>query len=597
MDTSGAFNTSDYNGRYLTFSWSLASQEEDTNTSVINWSLKGAGTSSEAWYYAGNFKVVIDNITVYSSSTRIKLYNGTIVSSGSFTLNHNIDGSKTFEVEAQAGIYSISVNCTGSDSWSLPPINRNAYLVSVANFTDIEEPSFTFTNPSRATLKMELLVGSTLIKSETRDNPDSPYIFTLTAGERDTLRNLTPNSNYLEVTYKLSMLADGVVVSTDEKTATMSIVEANPIVSNISYRDTNSTTIAITGNDQKIIQDNSNVSFTLGSIQALKGATLSEAKITINSVEVRVTLSGNSQINKNITFGIINSSSDLPATIKVTDSRGNSITSSIDIDILAWSLPKAIVSVKRQNNYLSDTDIKATGNYSTLGGLNSVSLKYRYKESSSSTYGSWNNLTDGVTTTISLDNTKAYDIEVKIEDRLGSTVYKSSIDRGIPILFIDRLKRSVGINCFPAREGSIESSSLVMDDLIHIGSQELYSGSLNTSGYTPALSSSQYSLIQGLFTGVTIPQGYVRAYRITAQVSTTSSNLASIKLNNIESDTATTGANTNRKIISTRIFKESEIILESNNTILYIGNTTGGVANFYSITLQAYLCKSSTVLI
>ena len=96
MANSGSFNTSDYNGRYLTLSWSLTGQNPADNTSTISWSLRGAGSSPEAYYNAGNFKVIINDVTVYQSATRIRLYNGTLVASGSLTISHYPDGQKDF---------------------------------------------------------------------------------------------------------------------------------------------------------------------------------------------------------------------------------------------------------------------------------------------------------------------------------------------------------------------------------------------------------------------------------------------------------------------------------------------------------------------
>lgn len=124
MASSGSFSTSKYEVRYLTFNWSVSSQSVDSNSTVISWNLKGAGGSTTSWYMAGNFKVVINGSTVYSSSARIKLFNGTTVASGNFTISHSADGSKSFSASAQAGIYTFAVNCSGSGSWSLPTIAR-----------------------------------------------------------------------------------------------------------------------------------------------------------------------------------------------------------------------------------------------------------------------------------------------------------------------------------------------------------------------------------------------------------------------------------------------------------------------------------------
>lgn len=605
MATSGSFNTNGYEGRYLTFSWSLASQSAETNSSVISWSLKGAGNASSSWYNAGNFKVVINGTTVYSSSTRIKLYNGTLVASGSLTINHNSDGSKSFSASAQAGIYYVAVNCTGSSSWSLPTINRYALISSVANFNDTGDPSVAFTNPNNATCKFDLVVNNSVIATRTVSNPTSPYKFVLTDGERNSLRNSTPNSNTLTVTYRLNTMSGSSIINTDSRNATMSIVAANPTISGITYRDTNSTTTTITGNDQNIIQGNSTVSFTIGSIQALKGATLTNVKITINSVTVSSSLSGASVTNKAVSFGVINSSSSLAANIVVTDSRGNTTTSSVNITMLAWSLPTAIITCARKNNYYSETDLTVNADYSSLGGRNTISIKYQTKQSSSSSWSSQVAIHDDVTTTINLDNTKAWDIKVIVTDRLGSTTYNLSIDRGIPIVFFDRLRRSVGFNCFPKNSNSVESEGLVLDDIIYIGSQVLLdSGYLDTIGYQGVLGAYGYKLIDGIFGGVSIPQGYTRAYRVSAQVSTNNSNYAKVKLNNIESNGACSwSGQTMRALISTNIFKESEIVLEptysytaKDGTNLYIGNTASGQAYFYNVTLHAYLVKTTTTI-
>lgn len=123
MASSGSFNTSSYEGRYLQFSWKQTSQNITNNTTTISWTLKGAGGGS-VWYKAGNFKVVIAGETVYSSTARIELDDGTIVASGTYTLKHNADGTKTFSASAQAGIYTVAVNCSGSSSFTLNTIPR-----------------------------------------------------------------------------------------------------------------------------------------------------------------------------------------------------------------------------------------------------------------------------------------------------------------------------------------------------------------------------------------------------------------------------------------------------------------------------------------
>lgn len=126
MALSGSVKTNTYGSMGLILSWT-ATQNEAKNQSTIKWTLKSFGSQSSSWYMAGNFKAVIDGSTVYSSSDRIKLYgNGaTTVASGSKTLTHNSDGTKSFSISIQAGIYYVAVNCTGSGSFTLDKIARN----------------------------------------------------------------------------------------------------------------------------------------------------------------------------------------------------------------------------------------------------------------------------------------------------------------------------------------------------------------------------------------------------------------------------------------------------------------------------------------
>jgi len=456
MANSGSFNTNGYQGRYLTFSWSVSSQSIESNSSTISWSLKGAGNASSSWYNAGNFKVVINGVTVYSSSTRIKLYNGTVVASGNLTIAHGSDGTKTFSASAQAGIYYVAVNCTGSGSWSLPTISRQATLTSAPNFTDEQNPKIIYSN-SAGSLVTSLqacisLTGST-DNIAYRDIPKNgtEYTFNLTTAERNILRSASPNSNTLSVIFYVKTVISGQTYYST-LTRTLTIVNANPTISGGSYKDTNSTTIAITGNNQQLIQNNSTVAFTFGSLAAQKYATLRSIEITVNAVTVTTTLSGSSLSNTTITFGAINSSSNLSASIKLTDSRGNVSTASIALNMLAWSLPTAIITCTRKNNYYSDTDLKVNADYSSLGGNNTITIQYQTKESDGGSWSALQSLQDNVMETIELDNTEAWDIKVIVTDRLGSTTYNLSIDRGIPIVYFDRLKRAVGINCFPSED-------------------------------------------------------------------------------------------------------------------------------------------------
>ena len=70
MASSGSITTGTKEGRSVTLSWTLSSQDIANNTSTIAWTLKGSGSGS-GWVLSGGFKAVINGTTVYLSLIHI----------------------------------------------------------------------------------------------------------------------------------------------------------------------------------------------------------------------------------------------------------------------------------------------------------------------------------------------------------------------------------------------------------------------------------------------------------------------------------------------------------------------------------------------
>lgn len=256
------------------------------------------------------------------------------------------------------------------------------------------------------------------------------------------------------------------------------VINSNPTF-NTAYLDTNATTTAITNNNQQIIRNNSTLQINVSSASAKNYATLSSLKATINGTTYTGTLSGSTG---SINVGTLNLSSNTTAVVTLTDSRGISTNNNLTILILDWVQPSAIITLERENNYYSETNINVNAEYSSLDNKNTITIKVREKKVSDSTYGSYTDLQDEVTTQLTLDNNYAWDVQVLIQDKIGTTTYNLTLDRGIPIIYFDRLKRSVGINCFPQNNESLEV------DGINILGTELYN---NTTGSNSAITLSE----------------------------------------------------------------------------------------------------------
>lgn len=594
MASNGSFTTSTYQGRGLQFSWYVKSQSVEANQTTIAWELRGYGKASSSWYRAGNFKVVIDGSTVYSSSTRIQLYEGTLVSSGTYTMSQNSSGARTFTASAEAGIYTTAVNCTGSGSFTLPVINRIS-TIDQFNGSNIEgnfSVKYTKYNNSFTT-KLVISAPSKVLESFTYSSGTS---FKLNSTSLSYLYGAMASTNSISLSVKLQTYNGSTLVG---ESATLSnvcyLTNADPEINETTYADTNSTTTAITGNNQLIIQNQSNLVFTLPTATALKGASISSYAITLNGVTKSRSTSGT------LDFGTVNIAQDITATVTVTDSRGNTnkINTTVSVQVLAWELPKGEISLARVNNYYSTTNLTVNASYSSLGGKNSITIKYQYKKHSETTYSDLQTIPEG-TTAIELDNAYDWDVRVVLTDLLGSTTYNLSVGKGLPIVYFDRLKSSMGINCFPAYEDSIEANGIELDNNIYVGSQMLYPEyTATTAGTFSIIGAYDYTLIDGLFTGITIPEGYEKAYRLTAMGHTNNSNLVSVAINNISSASINTWSNTSyRKSMSSRIFKQSELTPETvvnyskQGLNLKMINSGDYSATAYAITVHAFLVKT-----
>lgn len=611
MATSSTFPTSNQYIKYrIVVTENSTSVENNTSSVTVKVQAWRTNTGYET-YGTGTCYCNIDGSSYsqsISSSQKITYNSYTTLLSKTVTIPHNADGSKSIYVEAKISHARFDASYHGFTD-TLTQIPRQATVTAVVNFNDEQNPTITYSNPAG-----DVVTSLDACISLTGSNPDVPYraisktgssyTFNLTTAERTTLRNACPNSNTLTVYFYVRTVIAGVTYYSN-KSATMTIVNGNPTITGATYKDNNATTTAITQNDQIIIQNQSQLLFNFSTLTALKSATLTQIAVTINSVTKSMSLSGASKSNVSLTFGQVNTSSNINASIVLTDSRGNKTTLSLAITMEAWSAPTAIIQCQRRQNFYSDTDLYVNADFASIGGKNSITITYYYKLPSASSWTTGGTMADDSTVTLNLDNEQQWNVKVTVTDVFATTTYLINVDKGIPIIFFDREKRSVGINCFPQYDESFESDGLVMDDIVYIGQQTLFdSYTANDMGYDAVLGSYGFDLIQGIFNGITIPDGYVRAYKITAQVSTTNSNMAKVKINNIESNQGNTWSalQTMRKIVSTPIFKESDITLEPtlNYTAktgcnLYCGNTSNtGIAYFFNVTVHGYLVKANS---
>ena len=114
MATSGSIDSGGYQGRVLRFSWDTASTSGNTRT--ISYSITAVGGSSSNYYHHNN-TVSINGTNVYTGGQSDYVKTGTVLKSGTFSINQ--DNTTTLTVEMHGGVYSYSDNINTSYSWTL----------------------------------------------------------------------------------------------------------------------------------------------------------------------------------------------------------------------------------------------------------------------------------------------------------------------------------------------------------------------------------------------------------------------------------------------------------------------------------------------
>ncbi len=483
MPTSQNFDTSNKYIKYR-IEVNVNSQSIENNTSNITvrvWFFRtnqGYSTFGTGTCYCGI------NGTSYSqavtsgqkiTSSPIALFTKTV------DVSHDNDGSKSIWVSAYISHNAPLSSSDQGFNAGLPKIPRAAVFSGADDFNDEQNPKIYFNNPAgfRLQLKMEAGGDDYLIVRDNLANPSSPYTFNLTETERNKLRALCPNSNKLTVRFTVATYMPGSNSPGNHSYGdrTMTITNANPTftASQLSYRDTKQNTVAITNNDQLIVRNQSTLRVSFTEATARKSASISKYQIIFYGNTQDKTSAGSYDL------GMVDSSSNLELQVKAIDSRGNSTAISNSVQILDWVLPIMNSAAKRVNNYEDEVKLKSSVEISSAQDINTIEiLQYRTKKASDSVWGSWVNFQDNSEISIVLDKLFAWNLEVRAADKFGSSIQSLTVPKGMPIMFFDTKRLSVGINCFPEKTESFEISGKTIFDMVYpVGSVYLSVNSVN----------------------------------------------------------------------------------------------------------------------
>ena len=439
-------NSIDRNAPTVTFTTSnitangfKISASSTATADIWQYSVNGGSTWTQFSTTAGtSASVTLSSLspnTSYTVKVRVRRqYNQVYGTSGSST------------VKTLGGAILNSVNTVTADAATVSiTLNVTVYEASYSNTLAIKNGSTT------------ILTISGLSWSKGTAN----RTVTLTSAQRTTLLNAMASLKSFTGTFAVSSFSGSTQIgSTSSKTATVQTTAANsgPTLNGFTYEDSYSTTKNLTGNNQLFVQSYSTLKVTPGTATAKSGASISNYTASCNG------LSSSNTTGSALSVGKIAKSGSVTVTLTVTDSRGYTASVSQTITVIPYTKPKiSSITLRRTNDIEAEMQLKFSGSISavTVDGTQKnsvVYVRYRYKKTSESSYGSYTSIYSGTTksgTSFSYSNLElcnlnansSYDFHLQIQDKLYSL---SSLDlyftvpQGTPLIALR--KKKVGIN-------------------------------------------------------------------------------------------------------------------------------------------------------
>ena len=432
--------TDDFQTRYLELT---CEQVKDiaNNRSTINWTLSVLGGTS-SYYQTGPTTVTIAGKQVYyckQMAWDTKVFpaaRGSV--SGSLVVDHDAYGNTTIAVTLATSIYT-GIVTEYRNNWTLDSIPRQAAITAYFNFTDVDNPSISFSNPGNYRMDVWLEpnpVGDHLCIRENIPNTGS-YTWSLTDAEREALRNKCPGKS-CPIRIGLYSYVSGVQYA-DYRDVTYTMTEhagTKPTVSLAVSQNNGSLPSAFGG---LYIQGKSRVNV------AVSATGKYNAKINNYSGKV----DGKAYSGANFTSDVLQNYGSVSVYGYATDARDFTGSAEKKIDVVAYSKP-LVIPLGSENAilcYRSDGNGKRTGASTSVwikaaryyhkvvasgSQKNFCALQWRMKLSTdpwNDSVHKWNDLipksnlsTDeysGLLSGVVFDLQKAYTIQIRAIDDIG----------------------------------------------------------------------------------------------------------------------------------------------------------------------------------
>lgn len=421
------------------------SQNISNNTSNITVKVQvvTSGSSHNDFSKPGTCKI---DGTDYSFTHSIPQNSTTTIFEKTLDISHDNEGKKTVNASFsyQTGISAGTIS--GSTSKVLTTIPRTSEVsLSKKNF-NIGETITIYTNRKSASFTHTAVIKFNGQTVRTQTGIDASYSW-----NTNELFAKIPNQNQANGTVELTTYSGGTRIGTSTVNFTGYVVNSDPTFNNFDCEDSNSTTVTLTGNNQKYIRKYSSAKVTITSANkmvAKNSATAKYYNIIVGNKSEKLDYS-TSNINK-----VINNMDSNTVSVFATDSRGNQTNKTKSLEIIDYSeIVIQSLNIERKEGVGEKLVITLSGKYSNTNfgaKTNSVkSVQLRRKVKNDSNYGDWIDIKSLITInaengTFSCNSKELtsqtfilgteYDIEIKIADELSSDTEQVSLNSGKVLL-------------------------------------------------------------------------------------------------------------------------------------------------------------------
>lgn len=412
---------------------SVQSLNSKTETSIkMNWS--SDSTCDYVWYSTNNG----------SSWTAVGSVNAT---SGSYTIS-GLTANTTYNIKTR--VRRKDSQLTTDSSASAIATYNYPNCTSAPNFTIGNSVTLQFYNPLNRTfdIRMWSFASESFVSDSITINGTS-YTFTPDAS---TLYASIPNVK--SSVYNIDSTYSGHKIVKTGGSYSVNETTSKPTFNDFTYEDTNSTTLALTGDSSIVVQNYSNVRARVSVANkavAQNGTTMKQYNLVIgNAPQVSANYSDDEEV---ITPEVNNSSSNI-INLYAEDNRGLTTLVSKTAVLKAYTnIQKGNISIARAGNVGKSVTLTFNGTFwnESFGDVTNAitSVQYRYKTTSSSQWSSYISITPPT----SSDNNysfsggiagdlgnegftveNSFNIEVVVSDRLSSTTFTVVLGTGTPLI-------------------------------------------------------------------------------------------------------------------------------------------------------------------